>query len=96
MLPFDCPYPEKATLGGLLATNTSGPRRLAYGTARDSVLGLDVVNAQGERIHGGGRVVKNVAGYDMPKMHIGALGTLGIIVEATIKVRPMAEAAWRN
>jgi glycolate oxidase FAD binding subunit len=93
MLPFDCPYPEKATLGGLLATNTSGPRRLAYGTARDSVIGLDVVNAQGERIHGGGRVVKNVAGYDMPKMHIGALGTLGIIVEATIKVRPMAEAS---
>ena len=93
MLPFDCPYPEKAALGGLLATNTSGPRRLAYGTARDSVIGLDVVNAQGERIHGGGRVVKNVAGYDMPKMHIGALGTLGIIVEATIKVRPMPESS---
>jgi glycolate oxidase FAD binding subunit len=93
MLPFDCPHPEKATLGGLLATNTSGPRRLAYGTARDSILGLDVIDADGQRIHGGGRVVKNVAGYDLPKMHIGALGTLGIIVEATIKVRPMPEAS---
>ena len=91
MLPFDCPHPHRATLGGLLATNTSGPRRLAYGTARDSVLGLDVIDATGQRIHGGGRVVKNVAGYDLPKMHIGALGTLGLIVEATIKVRPMPE-----
>jgi len=92
MLPFDCPHPHRATLGGLLATNTSGPRRLAYGTARDSVLGLDVIDASGQRIHGGGRVVKNVAGYDLPKMHIGALGTLGVIVEATIKVRPIPEA----
>jgi glycolate oxidase FAD binding subunit len=92
MLPIDCPHPENATLGGLLATNTSGPRRLAYGTARDSVLGLDVIDATGTRIHGGGRVVKNVAGYDMPKMHIGALGTLGIIVEATLKVRPLPDA----
>jgi glycolate oxidase FAD binding subunit len=91
MLPIDCPHPENATLGGLLATNSSGPRRLAYGTARDSVLGLDVIDATGTRIHGGGRVVKNVAGYDLPKMHIGALGTLGIIVEATLKVRPWAE-----
>jgi glycolate oxidase FAD binding subunit len=91
MFPIDCPHPENATLGGLLATNTSGPRRLAYGTARDSVLGLDVIDATGTRIHGGGRVVKNVAGYDLPKMHIGALGTLGIIVEATLKVRPMPE-----
>jgi len=91
MLPIDCPHPENATLGGLLATNTSGPRRLAYGTARDSVLGLDVIDATGTRIHGGGRVVKNVAGYDLPKMHIGALGTLGIIVEATLKVRPRPE-----
>jgi glycolate oxidase FAD binding subunit len=66
---------------------------LGYGTARDLVLGMDVVNAQGRRIHGGGRVVKNVAGYDLPKMHIGALGTLGIIVEATLKLRPRPESA---
>ena len=90
--PVDCPFPAEATLGGLLATNTSGPRRLGHGTARDYVLGLDVVDAAGRRIHGGGRVVKNVAGYDLPKLHIGALGTLGIVVEATLKVKPLPEA----
>ncbi|HVJ81115.1 MAG TPA: FAD-binding oxidoreductase [Planctomycetia bacterium] len=92
MLPLDVADPERSTLGGALATNASGPRRLGFGTARDMVLGLDVVDATGQRVHGGGRVVKNVAGYDMPKLHIGALGTLGIIVEVSLKLRPLPEA----
>lgn len=91
-LPVDCPAPDRATLGGVMATNTSGPRRFGYGTMRDYVLGIDVIDADGKRIHGGGRVVKNVAGYDMMKMHIGALGALGIIVQASLKLKPLPEA----
>src|SRR5690606_25687841 len=62
-LPIDVPDADKATLGGLLATNHSGPRRYGHGTLRDYVLGIEVVYADGTRVHGGGRVVKNVAGY---------------------------------
>lgn len=92
-LPLDPPQPEKATIGGILATNASGPLRLGYGTARDWLIGLTVVDAQGRRIKGGGKVVKNVTGYDLPKLHVGALGTLGVIVEATFKVSPRPETA---
>jgi glycolate oxidase FAD binding subunit len=91
-LPLDPPTPGAATLGGILAVNTAGPRRHGYGTARDLVIGLRVVAADGQLIRGGGKVVKNVAGYDLVKLYIGSLGTLGIIVDATLKLRPRPEA----
>lgn len=92
MLPVDCPNPDHATLGGLLATNGSGPGRQGYGTARDYLLGLTVIDDQGRLTRSGGRVVKNVAGYDMGKLHIGAMGTLGPLVQATFKLKPKPEA----
>jgi glycolate oxidase FAD binding subunit len=76
------------TVGGALAANASGPSRLLYGTPRDLVLGLRVVTAAGERIRCGGKVIKNVSGYDMVKLFIGSLGTLGIITEATFRLLP--------
>jgi len=87
-LSLDPPDAERATVGGVLAANAWGPRRHLYGTARDLLLGLTVVTADGEIVRGGGKVVKNVAGYDLPKLFIGSHGTLGIIVEATFKLRP--------
>ena len=90
-LPLDPPSPERATIGGIIAANLSGPSRLSQGTVRDFLLGLRVVTADGTVIKGGGRVVKNVAGYDVPKLYCGSFGTLGIIVEATFKVRPYPE-----
>jgi glycolate dehydrogenase FAD-binding subunit len=90
-LPIDVPDPDRATLGGILAANVSGPRRLGFGTLRDYVLGISVVNDEGHEVKAGGRVVKNVAGYDMCKLYVGSLGTLGIITQATLKVRPLPE-----
>jgi glycolate oxidase FAD binding subunit len=87
-LPLDPPRASETTVGGLIAANLSGPLRATQGTARDLLLGLRVVGGEGTLVSGGGRVVKNVAGYDVPKLHVGALGTLGVIVEATFKVRP--------
>jgi glycolate oxidase FAD binding subunit len=87
-LPLDPPRFERTTVGGLIAANLSGPLRASQGTVRDLLLGLRVVDGEGRLVAGGGRVVKNVAGYDLPKLHVGALGTLGIVVEATFKVRP--------
>jgi len=87
-LPLDPPCAPETTVGGLLATNLSGPLRASQGTARDLLIGIRTIAPDGSMVSGGGRVVKNVAGYDLPKMHIGALGTLGLIVEATFKVRP--------
>lgn len=91
-LPIDFSHPEAATLGGSIAVNQSGPRRYRNGTLRDYLIGIDAVFADGKRVHGGGRVVKNVAGYDFMKMHTGALGTLGVVVQATLKVRPIPES----
>jgi glycolate oxidase FAD binding subunit len=91
-LPVDVPRPDVATIGGTLAANVSGPRRYGYGTLRDYVLGMSTVNDDGHEVKAGGRVVKNVAGYDLPKLHIGALGTLGIITLVTFKLRPLPEA----
>ena len=91
-LPIDPPEPHAATVGAILATNASGPRRFGYGTIREHLLGLKVVLADGRLIRSGGRVVKNVAGYDLQKLFIGARGTLGVIVEATFKVRPLPAA----
>jgi len=90
--PLDPPEPARATVGGILATNAAGPRRHAYGTARDLVLGIRVAGADGRLVRAGGKVVKNVAGYDLVKLYIGAFGTLGVIVEVTLKLRPRPEA----
>lgn len=89
VLPLDPPGLRRVTLGGLVAANQSGPCRLQYGTVRDWVLGMRVVLPDGERIHCGGRVIKNVSGYDMNKLFIRSLGCLGIITEVTFKLLPM-------
>jgi glycolate dehydrogenase FAD-binding subunit len=91
-LSLDPPGKEQITLGGLLATNASGPKRLRYGTARDLVIGLRVVQANGDIARSGGRVVKNVAGYDLNKLYIGSMCTLGIIAEANLKLHPLPAA----
>jgi glycolate oxidase FAD binding subunit len=88
-LPLDPPSPGEATIGGILAANASGPLRHAHGTARDLVLGLRFVQADGRIIKAGGKVVKNVAGYDMCRLLIGSLGTLGVIVEACFRLTPL-------
>jgi glycolate dehydrogenase FAD-binding subunit len=93
LLPIDTPLADKATLGGAIAVNASGPRRYGYGTLRDYVIGISFMNDAGQEVKAGGRVVKNVAGYDMCKLHIGALGTLGIVTQVTLKVKPRAEMA---
>ncbi len=90
-LSLDPAFGEQATLGGILASNASGPRRHLYGTARDLLIGVTVVAADGSVVKGGGKVVKNVAGYDLPKLYIGSFGTLGVIVEATLKLRPLPD-----
>jgi glycolate oxidase FAD binding subunit len=91
-LSLDPPDADRATLGGVVAANASGPRRHLYGTVRDLLIGLSVVTADGAVVRGGGKVVKNVAGYDLPKLFIGSYGTLGVIVEATFKLRPRPDA----
>ncbi len=90
-LPIDVPLPERATLGGAVACNVSGPRRYEFGTLRDYVIGISAMNGLGQEIKAGGRVVKNVAGYDLCKLFTGSLGTLGIITQLTLKVRPLPE-----
>lgn len=90
-LPLDPPHPDQITIGALIATDVSGPLRLAHGKARDLLIGIQAVLADGTLIKGGGRVVKNVAGYDLMKLFTGSFGTLGTVVEATFKVRPRPE-----
>jgi glycolate oxidase FAD binding subunit len=92
-LPFDPPAATRATVGGVIATNMNGPRRGYYGSVRDLVIGMKVVLASGEQIKAGGKVVKNVAGYDMCKLFVGSIGTLGIITEVTLRVAPIPETA---
>ena len=92
-LLVDAPDPDRATLGGIYATNTSGPRRYAAGRPRDQIIGVSFVTSEGVVVKGGGRVVKNVAGYDFPKLLTGSMGTLGIITQLTLKVRPIPEAS---
>jgi|DewCreStandDraft_1066081.scaffolds.fasta_scaffold00172_39 glycolate oxidase FAD binding subunit len=91
-LALDPPFFERGTIGGTLATNASGPRRLKYGTARDLVIGIRVAQVDGAITHAGGKVVKNVAGYDLMKLYVGSLGTLAVIVEATFKLHPLPPA----
>jgi FAD/FMN-containing dehydrogenase len=91
-LPIDPPGADTLTIGALLAANRSGPRRFGYGTIREHLLGIKVVLADGRVIKAGGKVVKNVAGYDLCKLFVGSHGTLGVIVEATFKVLPRPES----
>jgi len=86
--------PEKgATVGGIVAANSSGPRRLRYGTVRDLIIGIRVILADGTVAKAGGKVVKNVAGYDLSKLFTGSLGTLGVIAEANFRLHPIRESA---
>ena len=93
-LPLDPPHPERSTVGGMVAANSNGLRRARYGTVRDWVIGIAVAYPSGKLARAGGKVVKNVAGYDLMKLHIGALGTLGVVAEVNFKVqaRPQSEA----
>ena len=88
-LPLDPPGGCRASLGGILATNAAGPLRLRYGAPRDMVVGMKIATSEGKVIQTGGRVVKNVAGYDLGKLLIGSFGTLGVIVEANLKLFPL-------
>ncbi len=90
-LPIDVPQADRATIGGVIATNFNGPRRYGQGTVRDHVIGITAVDGRGETFKGGGRVVKNVAGYDFCKLLTGSLGTLGVITQVTLKLKPMVE-----
>ena len=92
-LPVDIAQPERATLGGALATNTSGPRRFGHGTFRDYVIGISAIDAEGRLFKAGGRVVKNVAGYDICKLLVGSRGTLAIVTQVTLKLRPLPETS---
>ncbi len=92
-LPVDVPRASEATLGGVVATNWSGPRRYNHGTIRDYVIGIHAVDGRGIAFKGGGRVVKNVAGYDFCKLLTGSLGTLGLITQLALKVKPKPEAS---
>jgi glycolate oxidase FAD binding subunit len=87
-LALDPAVTDTTTVGGIVAANLSGPRRLLYGSARDLLLGSAVVSLDGKRTKAGGRVVKNVTGYDLNKLYIGSLGTLAVIVELTWKIHP--------
>ncbi|MGB8703297.1 MAG: FAD-binding oxidoreductase [Thermosynechococcaceae cyanobacterium] len=91
-LPLDPSHPHQATLGGILATRDAGSLRHRYGSLRDLCLGLTLVRADGQVAKAGGRVVKNVAGYDLMKLLTGSFGTLGIVAEMTLRVYPLPEA----
>lgn len=94
-IPVDCSQPNEATIGGAIATNVFGPRRFGRGTLRDYLIGLTAVDAGGRVFHAGGRVVKNVAGYDLCKLLVGSWGTLAVLTQVTLKVVPIPETrAW--
>jgi glycolate oxidase FAD binding subunit len=90
-LPVDVGWPQRATVGGTIAAGAAGPRRCAYGAIRDYLLGFTAVDGQGEVFSGGGRVVKNAAGYNLCRLMAGSRGTLGVITQATLMVRPLPE-----
>lgn len=92
-LALDPPWPDRATIGGIVATGAFGPRRARYGGVRDLIIGVELVRADGAVAHGGGKVVKNVAGFDLPKLACGSLGTLGLIAGATFRLHPLPEAS---
>ncbi len=92
-LPLDPPFADRATIGGMLATNDSGPLRHRYGTPRDLVIGIQLATTDGVLSKAGGRVVKNVAGYDLSKLVTGSFGSLAAIVSATFKLAPLPAAS---
>jgi glycolate oxidase FAD binding subunit len=92
-LALDPPDPERATVGGVVAANAFGPRRTRYGAVRDLVIGATLVRADGVVAHGGGKVVKNVAGFDLPRLLCGSLGTLGLVAEVVFRLHPLPEAS---
>jgi glycolate oxidase FAD binding subunit len=91
-LPFDPPFPQRTSVGGLVAAQACGPSRQAFGTPRESLIGARAVLADGTVVTSGGRVVKNVAGYDLHRLLAGSYGSLAVIVEANFKCRPLPEA----
>jgi glycolate oxidase FAD binding subunit len=92
VVPLEPPGPGAATVGGIAATNLSGPRRMRYGSPRDAVIGMRVALTDGQVIKAGGKTVKNVAGYDVSKLFVGSLGTVGAMVEVTLRLLPAPEA----
>jgi glycolate oxidase FAD binding subunit len=88
-LALDPLWPDRATIGAILATNDSGPLRLRFGSLRDLVIGITLALPDGSLAKSGGKVVKNVAGYDLPKLAIGSLGTLGAITQVTFRLHPV-------
>ncbi|HEY2664249.1 MAG TPA: FAD-binding oxidoreductase, partial [Candidatus Binataceae bacterium] len=88
-LPFDPPGPKQTTIGSLIGAAHAGPMRLHQGLVRDLIIGIEFVGHGGRVVHGGGRVVKNVAGYDLMRLMIGSFGTLGIVTQAAFKVLPL-------
>ncbi len=90
-LPLDPPAADPSTLGGILSADASGPHRFLHGTARDLVIGVEVALPDGTVVRSGGRVVKNVAGYDFKKLFIGAIGTLGVITSVSLKLQALPE-----
>jgi len=90
-LPIDPSYADSATIGGIIAANSSGARRLLYRNIRDSILGVRMVAPTGEILGSGGKTVKNVSGYDVSKLAVGSMGSLGIICEMTLKLLPLPE-----
>jgi glycolate oxidase FAD binding subunit len=93
MLALDPPWAERATVGGIVATNAFGPRRTRYGSVRDLIIGVTLIRADGTRTRGGGKVVKNVAGFDLPKLMVGSLGSLGLISTVTFRLHPLPESS---
>ncbi len=91
-LALDPPWPDRATIGGLVATAGFGPLRARYGAIRDLIIGVTLVLADGTVARGGGKVVKNVAGFDLPKVACGSLGTLGLVAAAAFRLHPLPEA----
>ena len=89
-VPLDAPRAATATVGGILAAGWRGPRRTTYGSARDFVIGTEAILADGTHAHAGGMVVKNVTGYDVGKLYLGSLGTLGTLVRVNFKCLPLA------
>ena len=92
-LPFEPPhFAAGSTVGGMIAAGLSGPSRASAGSVRDHVLGATILNGQGEVLSFGGQVIKNVAGYDLSRLMVGAMGTLGLVLEVSLKVLPVARA----